>query len=106
MSVKKSKLYSQAYFGLILTMTSVSAFASKTSTDPWSNLLSKCVNALSGPITWGIVTAAVIVSGLSISCLELTGGVKKLVQACFGGAIAVGAGGMVTAYVGFKGICI
>lgn len=106
MSIKKSNFMQKLYVGLVLSATSMGTFASTTGSNPWEQMTTKVVDSVTGPVAWGVITAAIAISGFSMSFMELSGGVKKLVQAAFGGSIAVGAASIVTSFIGFKGVCI
>ena len=71
-------------------------------TMPWDTPLTTIRDSLSGTVAHILVTVAVITTGLVFAFSEAGTGARRLFGVAFGGAIALGALGVMTA-VGFAG---
>lgn len=61
---------------------------------------------MDGPVAYACAGIAVVMSGLSMAFLDLSGGAKKFVQAALGISIAFGAVTLLSTFFSFSGAVV
>jgi type IV secretion system protein TrbC len=91
---------------LALMSFALTAHASTVAQYPWAETLQKIMDSLSGPVAYSCAGIAIVLAGLSMAFLDLSGGAKKFVQAALGISIAFGVTTIMAAMFTFQGALI
>ncbi len=83
-----------------------SAQASTVARYPWAQTLQKIMDSLAGPVAYFAGGSAIVLSGLAMAFMDLSGGAKKFVQAALGLSIAFGAVTLMSTFFSFSGAVI
>ena len=97
---------SRLSFMALMLLFVVSAQASTVAQYPWSQTLQKIMDSLDGPVAYACGGIAIVISGLSMAFLDLSGGAKRFLQAALGISIAFGAVTLLSTFFSFSGAVV
>jgi len=91
---------------LTTLMCPLSALASHTSQYEIGNTTKNIADILTGPVAYGLLIIAVVISGVMLAFVDLQTGAKKFVEAILGAAVISGGIELVVAVAKFNGAVI
>ncbi len=107
LNLKKMKIKFYKFAGIIvLGCFTCAAHAAQTGTLPWEATLQKIMDSLDGPVAYACAGIAIVISGLCMAFLDLSGGAKKFVQAAVGISIAFGVVVLLNTFFTFGGATV
>ncbi len=106
-NLKRMKIKFYKFTGILaLGFFTCAAQASQTGTLPWEATLTKIMDSLDGPVAYACAGIAIVISGLGMAFLDLSGGAKKFVQAAVGISIAFGVVVLLNTFFTFSGATV
>ncbi len=98
-------LYEQINTGtLILVCAALTAPAYGAGTNmPWEQPLNQILDSIQGPVAKVMSVMVIILTGLALAFGETSGGLRRLVQICFGLSIAFAASSFFLTFFSFGG---
>ena len=91
-----------AILAFVFTTLSSSAYAAGSSM-PWGQPLQQILQSVEGPVAKIIAVIIIIVTGLTLSFGDTSGGFRRLVQIVFGLSIAFAASSFFLSFFSFSG---
>jgi len=99
---RRRALVETAILAFISTAFSSSAYAAGSSM-PWEQPLQQILQSVEGPVAKIIAVIIIIVTGLTLSFGDTSGGFRRLVQIVFGLSIAFAASSFFLSFFSFSG---
>jgi type IV secretion system protein TrbC len=96
------KQYSQSIAFLACLLITAPAYAAGSSM-PWEQPLQKILDSVQGPVAKIIAVIIIIVTGLTLSFGDTSGGFRRLIQIVFGLSIAFAASSFFLSFFQFGG---